>query len=90
MKDALYEKYRVFREPKNSPEHPAEIVAYWVNPNTEDGYEYPVLSEVREFVFVLKPDTDKHALLALKVYAELVAGDYPKLAEDLRIALSAY
>jgi hypothetical protein len=27
--DGLYEKYRVFREPKEAEEHPVAVNAYW-------------------------------------------------------------
>jgi hypothetical protein len=86
MKDSLYEKYRVFKEPDNVKSHPTPILATY-----EDHHrKIKDVEEIEEFVFVLKPNTDEHALLALKVYAELVERDFPHLAEDLRLALSVY
>lgn len=82
--DGLYDKYRVFREPEDTDEHPVGMDAYYTNSQgREDRME-----EVREFVFVLKPDSDHHARVALAAYAASVQLDKPQLAMDLREVLS--
>lgn len=77
--DGLYDKYRVFREPVDAPEHPVDIHAVWMK--TKIGPT--ILEEVEGFVFVLKPDTDPHAEVALAAYAMSVKEDKPQLARDL-------
>jgi hypothetical protein len=47
------------------------------------------LEEVTEsFVFVLKPDSDHHARVALAAYAESVSLTKPRLGNDLRMVLA--
>lgn len=83
--DGLYEKYRVFKEPE-AEEHPVGVIATW-----HDGrfnYRGPLEEIMDSFVFVLKPDTDHHARVALAAYAESVSREKPKLANDLRLVLA--
>lgn len=49
----------------------------WVN---EDG---------SEFIFVLRPETDKHAVAALKTYAQSSGYDYPERAIQIMDRLSS-
>lgn len=81
--DGLYDKYRVFREPDNVEEHPVGMDAYYTNSQGREDR----LEEVREFVFVLKPDSDHHARVALAAYAASVEIDKPQLAQDLKEVL---
>lgn len=37
-----------------------------------------------EFIFVLRPETDKHAVVALKTYAQSSNNDYPMRAMQIR------
>lgn len=79
--DGLYAKYRVFREPDNVLEgdHPVGVDAVYRN---EKGIE-DFMEEVKEFVFVLKPDSDPHAKVALAAYAQSVSREKPLLSLDL-------
>jgi len=80
-KEGLYAKYRVFYEPVNVDEHPVPIVD---GPVYRDlGGDDEDMDEVQSFVFVLKPDTDHHALVALAAYAASVKYDDPELSRDL-------
>lgn len=82
----LYDKYRVFREPKEAAYHPVEVKATWHNEEHFDQYSKDAvipLEEVESFVFVLKPDTDPHARVALATYAASVRPTDPQLAADL-------
>jgi hypothetical protein len=78
--DGLYNKYRVFREPENVEEHPTDLEAIYQDSDGATRFS----EEVREFVFVLKPDSDRHARIAIAAYAESVDLEKPQLAEDLR------
>lgn len=82
--DGLYAKYRVFKEPEDVDEHPVEVQAEWRVLN-EDGWvrNQGVLEEVSTFIFPLKPDTDRHARVALAAYAWSVKNEKPELHTDL-------
>ena len=88
--DELHVKYRVFREPMEAKEHPAPVEARWADDRVTHGRQGPEsytmyyeLDEVDSFTFVLKPDTDHHARVALAAYAASVRPFKPRLAEDL-------
>lgn len=81
--DELYVKYRIFHEPSVEV-HPAEVTASY----KADGDRPRPLYEVEGFLFPLKPDTDRHARVALAAYAESVRVDRPRLAEDLDLILA--
>lgn len=87
--DELYAKYRVFREPLESSEHPVQLIEgpTFLLDTIEFGRVSVYLNEVEEFTFVLKPDTDQHARVALAAYAESVRPFKPQLAKDLTEAL---
>lgn len=96
--DELFPKYRVFREPEDDlPEdrrppsdegHPVRMIATYPAPLSRSGYE--LAEEVQGFLFVLKPDSDHHARVALSAYAASVAPFKPGLAKDLRDVLSEW
>lgn len=95
--EGLYEKYRVFREPLrdsqgNPPdEHPVSLdPPVWLTkvpgvaaPGTDPFQIVEPLVEVTAFTFVLKPDSDRHARVAIAAYAWSVRDDDPALAQDL-------
>lgn len=88
MEDGLYEKYRVFREPELSYNHGHPVPLFgphFVPDETGDPIE---LEEVQSFLFVLKPDSDPHARVALAAYAESVHNEKPHLAADLWATLN--
>jgi len=80
-KDQLYPKYLVFHHPQALYDF-TEAKTIVVGGDAEE--EETFLVEVDGFFFVLKPDTDKHARVALAAYAESVADEFPGLAKDLR------
>lgn len=94
--DGLYDKYRVFKEPQDdeSNGHPVPLYGPYqippsINPNNyiegealSIGFRSP-LEEVTDFVFVLKPDSDPHARVALAAYAQSVRYEKPQLYDDL-------
>ncbi len=85
--DGIYPKYVVFKHPDFIPEL-IEAVAYHPHPQ-EGGFRPPdTLFPIREFVFVLKPGTDKHARVAIAAYAESVRYDKPELSHELRQIIS--
>lgn len=98
--DGLYEKYRVFKEPeyddaRNPVEsHPVELTAFFSSPGIDlAGEEYDVMTQVEEvksFVFVLKPDTDPHARVAISAYAWSIKDEKPHLFEDLMLVLGEW
>ncbi|KKM76511.1 hypothetical protein LCGC14_1379270, partial [marine sediment metagenome] len=79
--DGLYFKYRVFKEPDDVYSHPTSMMAFY----TIKGAEMitKLAKEVSSFIFVLKPDTDHHARVALAAYAKSVAIEKPRLHNDL-------
>lgn len=93
--DGLYEKYRVFREPERDSqgapvaEHPVPLTYPTFETTFTDrgGNEFEIVTEVPEitdsFLFVLKPESDPHARVALAAYAWSVRNDKPILHADL-------
>lgn len=81
--DGLYFKYRVFKEPDNVYTHPTALLASYNSITEGAGQMAALAEEVRSFVFVLKPDTDHHARVALAAYAKSVAIEKPRLHNDL-------
>lgn len=81
--DEMYVKYRVFREPEEAQDHPVDVQATWMDQQENSG----ALWEVEDFIFVLKPDTDHHARVALGAYIESVRPFKPQLAKDLAMVL---
>lgn len=97
--DGLYEKYRVFKEPTrdsqgNEPaEHPVSLdPPLWRTSIPEDEHFVILeeLGEVQSFTFVLKPDNDPHARVAIAAYAWSVKDEKPALFRDLMEVLSEW
>ena len=83
----LYPKYIIYRWPEDPLDEEPEIRAVYmadivVGPEGP-GEIWADLEQPKGFLFVLKPDTDQHARVALSAYAESVRPSNPKLAEDL-------
>lgn len=85
-REDLYVKYRVFKEPEDVDEHPTPMQPCYTN---RSGL-LVIVDEVEVFVFVLKPDSDPHAVTALATYAAAIRDDKPQLAADLRLILENY
>ena len=88
----LYPKYIVYRWPKDPLDIEPEIRAAYLA-DVQVGPEGPgevwaELDQVKGFFFVLKPDSDHHARVALAAYAESVRMDDLQLAEDLDLVLA--
>ena len=77
----LYAKYRVFKEPADADTHPVDITIFTTS-------DHSSVLEVESFVFVLKPDSDHHARVALAAYAQSVIIEKPELYNDLMDVLS--
>lgn len=86
--DELYVKYRVFREPdhltlKHDKLDPVPMHASFL---TEENKEFEVWDEAEEIdglFFVLRPETDHHARVALAAYIQSCYEEFPKLSADL-------
>lgn len=94
----LYSKYRVFREPQEDDarnpvtEHPVHLHPPSFDTPTKDPkwMMSTPLEEVEGFVFVLKPDNDPHARVAIAAYAWSVKGEDPALWGDLMNVLAEW
>ena len=89
--DGLYPKYIVYRWPTDSFDDDPQIRASYladvtVGPEGQ-GEVWLEMEQPRGFLFVLKPDTDQHARVALAAYAESVRPSDPRLASDLEVVL---
>ncbi len=82
--EGIYPKYVVFKHPGFVPE---QVIAHAYEQVMGIGMNLP---RVKEFVFVLKPGTDKHARVAIAAYAESVRYDKPVLSQELRQIISDY
>ena len=87
----LYPKYIVYRWPDDPLDIEPEIRAVYMA-DVQIGPEGPgeiwsEMEQVKGFLFVLKPDTDQHARVALAAYAESVRPTDPTLASDLEMVL---
>ena len=80
--EGIYPKYLVFKHPDYIPTATVCMV------DGPDGDQ--VCPEVEDFVFVLKPSTDKDAVIALAAYAMAVRDDNPQLSADLRGIVEEY
>lgn len=76
MNEGMYEKYRVIK------------TADLDDVTSIDVREMIMESTIDTFVFVLRPDRDYHARVALAAYAESVRGYNEALADDITDALS--
>jgi len=96
----LYAKYRVFREPQfDDARNPIEIHPVplecgpvYGTPADKDS-DLTIISameEITDFVFVLKPENDPHARVAIAAYAWSVKGEDPSLWGDLMNVLAEW
>lgn len=97
-RDMLYEKYRVFHNP--DPNDYASVIGssgvkiraeFFAGNDTEKmhgGEIWLPLEEVEGFAFVLKPETDHHARVALAAYMASCANEFPQLSDDLKDILN--
>lgn len=95
-KDGLYDKYRVIKtedldllsqiaeDETQTPEviEAAVQTLKWIDMFSIDGMRDQG-AEGSHFVFVLRPDKDYHALVALNCYAASVAAFNPKMSEEI-------
>ena len=84
--DKHYWKYRVYHEPESNKliGHPVPVDAVFqakLLPNGEE--EWKELEEVEGTFFVLRPENDHHARVAIAAYAYSCRKDLPHLAADL-------
>jgi hypothetical protein len=86
--DKLFDKYRVFY----SPEEGNPAVAVEASYRTMFGDEEVLvrMKEVTDFVFVLRPEVDEAAQVALGAYALAVRKTKPELAQDLLSVIEGY
>ncbi len=87
----LYPKYIVYRWPDDhwgdEPQYRADYLAdVSVGPEGK-GEVWFEMEQPGGFLFVLKPDSDQHARVALAAYAESVRPSDPSLASDLEMVL---
>ena len=75
--EGIYPKYVVFKHPDFVPE---QVIAHAYEQAMGIGMNLPI---VEEFVFVLKPGTDRHARVAIAAYAQSVMEEKPLLGEEL-------
>ncbi len=82
-KDEHYWKYRVFHEPPDEDDigHPVPIEALYLTDEITD--EWSSAKEVEGTFFVLRPEHDHHARVAIAAYAYSVRVELPHLAADL-------
>ena len=84
--DEHYWKYRVFHEPSAHEDigHPVPIYAcHQVEPDNEDLEDWATVKEVQGSFFVLRPENDHHARVAMAAYAYSCRKELPHLAADL-------
>lgn len=84
-RDQHYWKYRVFREPATTGEieHPVPIKAEYLDNEDGDWEEWADLEEVDGTFFVLRPENDHHARVAMAAYAYSCRQEFPRLASDI-------
>lgn len=80
QKDGVYPKYLVFKHPDYIPDE--------VQCNSWLGNDWEALELVEDFIFPLKPSTDRHARVALAAYAASCQGENPQLTRDILDALA--
>lgn len=76
----LHYKFRVFKEPQDVDDHPVRLMMAPVY-RSHNGPLH--LEEVEDFVFVLRPERDSHALQAMIAYAASCQEEKPELAQDI-------
>lgn len=76
--DELYDKFAVYKAGKEWSDVPGLDLFHTADRLGQDG----------EFIFVLRPETDREACEALKRYVHLVAHRAPKLAQTISAQLT--
>lgn len=71
--DELYDKFAVYKAGKEWSDVPGLDLFHTTDRLGQDG----------EFIFVLRPETDREAFMALKEYVHLVRRRNPQLAFDI-------
>ena len=79
----LYPKYVVFKHPK---EDAVSFMGIYLSEAKIPKY----MENVEDFTFVLKPLNDRHARLAMAVYAESVRKEKPRLAQEIKEMLDDF
>lgn len=88
-KDEHYVKYRVFHEPDVLPSierkygHPVPVEANYLFSEDSNFQTWEDLEEVEGTFFVLRPEGDEYARIALAAYAYSCRKEFPHLAADL-------
>jgi hypothetical protein len=86
-RDEHYVKYRVFHEPPANVDvgHPVPINAeFLVEPANASGIEtWETLDEIEGTFFVLRPENDNYARIAMAAYAYACRQEFPHLAVDI-------
>ena len=90
-RDEHYIKYRVFHEPSDDvlddPEgigHPVPVEAYYPSSIGKLGeWDEQPLEEVDGLFFVLRPENDEFARVAMAAYAYACRREFPHLAADI-------
>lgn len=84
-RDEHYWKYRVFHEPTPTQDigHPVPIKASYLDYENKDEEVWANLEEVEGNFFVLRPEGDHHARVAMAAYAYSCRKDFPNLAADI-------
>lgn len=84
----FYVKYRVFREPDhNTLKHdqldPVPMHAQFLIEEDNNFEVWDEAEELDKFFFVLRPETDHHARVALAAYVQSCREEFPNLSADL-------
>lgn len=94
--DQFHWKYRVFHEPTDEEfdvaniGHPVPMgeMTYLAYEDPNGVQSYQELEEVEGHFFVLRPDSDHHARVAMAAYAFSCRQEFPHLANDLMTILT--
>lgn len=89
-RDEHYIKYRVFHEPtdemvEDDVGHPVPMkVEHMVSQADDKGFEiWAQMDEIEGVFYVLRPEGDHHARVAMAAYAYSCMEEFPRLASDL-------
>lgn len=91
--DEYYDKYRVFREPdhdrlQHDKLNPVPFHAEFMAEETSEYEVWEDAQEIEGFFFVLRPEKDHHARVALAAYIASCKEELPNLSADLEILLA--
>jgi len=88
-KDQLYIKYRVYHEPTLTPHmedkvgHPVPVKSTYLEHDDHEFETWTEMEEVMGLYFVLRPEGDHHARVAMAAYAYSCRQEFPHLAADI-------